>query len=348
MSYKLFDVFNEFSEDYNSNIFNFSTPFEETLNNNYFKLSSNTMCIGYKDETNVYLNDGTHNSTNGVYIDGDINVSGNILDINDNVMTIPIGSIIMWSLNTIPDGWLECNGQSINKTENNNRYLALFNVISHTFGGSGDNFNLPNIIDKVPYYTTSQNIGQTGGANTYTITSANIPTHNHGGSVNTSDNGSQSNITSSQNGGGNVTTTSNGGEQSITSESGGTHTHTVSQSGSHNHTFSWPYSDSRRGDGLNSYLTDNNSQDRQFQAETSVNGNHNNHQIGQESSHQHTLSITAHSHSITVSNSAHNHSFQFPTHNHNGTLNSTNYGTSSVTPINLLKPYITFKFIIKY
>ena len=28
---------------------------------------------------------------------------------------VPVGTVIVWTKNTIPDGWLECNGQKVNK-----------------------------------------------------------------------------------------------------------------------------------------------------------------------------------------------------------------------------------------
>lgn len=54
---------------------------------------------------------------------------------------MPIGSIAMWSTQTPPSGWLECNGGEINRLA----YPLLFAVIGTTFGsGNGSTtFNLP-------------------------------------------------------------------------------------------------------------------------------------------------------------------------------------------------------------
>lgn len=54
---------------------------------------------------------------------------------------MPIGAIAMWSTETVPSGWLECNGSAISRTT----YALLFAVIGTNFG-SGDGsttFNLP-------------------------------------------------------------------------------------------------------------------------------------------------------------------------------------------------------------
>ncbi len=29
---------------------------------------------------------------------------------------VPVGTVIVWTKNAVPDGWLECNGQAVNKT----------------------------------------------------------------------------------------------------------------------------------------------------------------------------------------------------------------------------------------
>lgn len=61
---------------------------------------------------------------------------------NDNlfVETVPVGSYVSYSsLNTVPDGFMVCDGRSLTKTD----YPELFAVIGYTYGGSGENFNIP-------------------------------------------------------------------------------------------------------------------------------------------------------------------------------------------------------------
>ena len=52
-----------------------------------------------------------------------------------------VGMIAPFGKNTAPAGWLVCNGASVSRTT----YADLFAVIGTTFGGSGGNFNLPNL-----------------------------------------------------------------------------------------------------------------------------------------------------------------------------------------------------------
>ena len=57
---------------------------------------------------------------------------------------LPIGAYLSYpSQKTIPAGFLLADGRSIKKSE----YTELFDVIGYTYGGSGQNFNLPNFAD---------------------------------------------------------------------------------------------------------------------------------------------------------------------------------------------------------
>ncbi|WP_103644892.1 phage tail protein [Campylobacter concisus] len=57
---------------------------------------------------------------------------------------LPIGAYLSYSSQkTIPAGFLIADGKSLKKAE----YTELFDVIGYTYGGSGDNFNLPNFAD---------------------------------------------------------------------------------------------------------------------------------------------------------------------------------------------------------
>ena len=60
------------------------------------------------------------------------------------VYNMPLGSIIAFSGDNIPDGFLLCDGSTLNKNE----YLDLFNVIGYTYGGSDNEFKLPDLRDK--------------------------------------------------------------------------------------------------------------------------------------------------------------------------------------------------------
>ena len=57
-----------------------------------------------------------------------------------------VGAVTAFAGNTLPEGWLLCNGAAVNRTD----YAALFDVIGTTYGaGDGSTaFNLPNLTDK--------------------------------------------------------------------------------------------------------------------------------------------------------------------------------------------------------
>lgn len=93
-----------------------------------------------------------------------------------------IGEIKMWPLVSPPTGWQVCDGSAINRTT----YPKLFALIGTTYGvGNGSTtFNVPNMKGRVPVgYDSGQTefdaIGETGGAKTHTLTSAQIPAHVH-------------------------------------------------------------------------------------------------------------------------------------------------------------------------
>ena len=60
------------------------------------------------------------------------------------LQTLPIGSYINYpTQRVIPAGFLIADGRSLKKSE----YPELFNVLGYIYGGSGENFNLPNFSD---------------------------------------------------------------------------------------------------------------------------------------------------------------------------------------------------------
>jgi len=72
----------------------------------------------------------------------------------DNFLqNFPIGSVVPFFSTTIPEQWLLCDGSSLLKSQ----YLDLFNVIGYTYGGSGDNFNIPSMNNKYPSSRNADN-----------------------------------------------------------------------------------------------------------------------------------------------------------------------------------------------
>jgi microcystin-dependent protein len=88
-----------------------------------------------------------------------------------------IGEIRMFGGNFAPVGWAFCNGALIPIDQND----ALFNLIGTTYGGDGQTtFALPNLQSRVPVHVgPGYAIGQTGGAETVTLTTSQIPAHTH-------------------------------------------------------------------------------------------------------------------------------------------------------------------------
>ena len=131
-------------------------------------------------------------------------------NLQDIVNRSEVGAIKPWTAAAAPDGYLLCNGAAVSRTT----YADLFAVISTTYG-SGDGsttFNVPQLQGKMPqgYDGNTYNLAGTGGANTVTVavtnnqaatnatnqsvtitgsisntslTTAQLATHSHSGSV---------------------------------------------------------------------------------------------------------------------------------------------------------------------
>lgn len=98
-----------------------------------------------------------------------------------------VGDLKMSVVNVDHIGWLICDGRSVSV----NDFLFLFNVIGHSFGGSGSNFNLPNPAGRIlgvlgqgrdanpTLSTTTFTLGGNYGEYNHLLTIAEIPSHNH-------------------------------------------------------------------------------------------------------------------------------------------------------------------------
>lgn len=93
-----------------------------------------------------------------------------------------IGEIRIFAGNFAPAGWAFCNGQSLPISEND----ALFTLIGTTYGGDGETtFNLPDLQGRLPLHQGANSsgstyiLGETGGAESVTLTTQQIPSHSH-------------------------------------------------------------------------------------------------------------------------------------------------------------------------
>lgn len=93
-----------------------------------------------------------------------------------------IGQIIMFGGNFAPRSWALCDGQLLSIAQN----TALFSILGTTYGGDGrTTFGLPDLRGRVPIHPgngpglSSYRLGQKGGLQTNTLTTGNLPSHNH-------------------------------------------------------------------------------------------------------------------------------------------------------------------------
>jgi microcystin-dependent protein len=116
----------------------------------------------------------------------------------------PSGTTQSFAGSTEPPGWLFCFGQSLNGTTSP-EYADLFAAIGTTYGGSGVTaFSLPDLRGRTPFgkdnmggtaasrvtnaasSITGTTLGANGGAQTHTLTVAQLAAHGHSGSITTS------------------------------------------------------------------------------------------------------------------------------------------------------------------
>lgn len=130
-----------------------------------------------------------------VVLDTSANIAKKVTVANFNQAVLPAGIISPYGGTTEPSGWLFCYGQAVNRVT----YAALFSAIGTTYGvGDGSTtFNLPDLRGRTvagqddmggssANRLTAQSgglngdtLGASGGAETHTLTSAEMPAHTH-------------------------------------------------------------------------------------------------------------------------------------------------------------------------
>jgi len=98
-----------------------------------------------------------------------------------------LGQLMFEPYTFVPKGWAFCDGQIMSISQN----TALFSLLGTFYGGDGrSTFALPDMQGRVPVMQgqgpglSLYNQGQSGGAETVTLTTANLPAHSHSMSLN--------------------------------------------------------------------------------------------------------------------------------------------------------------------
>jgi microcystin-dependent protein len=92
-----------------------------------------------------------------------------------------VGEIRLFGGNFAPAGWAFCDGALISISQNS----VLFQLIGTTYGGDGQQtFALPNLQSRLPVHQGTApggtyTIGQTAGVETVTLSTQQMPSHNH-------------------------------------------------------------------------------------------------------------------------------------------------------------------------
>jgi microcystin-dependent protein len=140
------------------------------------KLDTTNTPTGYKTDKAIKIKYRGQPETTELHVPGEI--------VTEKLNIIPPGTILAYSMNTTPAGWLDCDGSAKSRTE----YKDLFDVLGETWGrGDGaTTFNLPDFRGRTLIGSgnggtgfTNRTLAQTGGAETHTLTIQQIPAHNH-------------------------------------------------------------------------------------------------------------------------------------------------------------------------
>jgi microcystin-dependent protein len=92
-----------------------------------------------------------------------------------------VGQIITVAFKAPPKGWLACDGTGYDMSQ----YPVLFNLLGFTYGGGGTSFNVPDLRGRLVICQgqgpglSDYGLGETGGAESVTLTLDQIEPHRH-------------------------------------------------------------------------------------------------------------------------------------------------------------------------
>jgi microcystin-dependent protein len=94
-----------------------------------------------------------------------------------------LGQIQLFAFGWAPQGWALCDGRLLAISSN----TALFSLLGTTYGGDGrTTFALPDLRGRVPLGQgqgpglSNYDLGEVGGSESVTVTTQQLPSHNHG------------------------------------------------------------------------------------------------------------------------------------------------------------------------
>ena len=123
---------------------------------------------------------------------------------NVDITGVPTGTILPFAGNTIPEGFLACNGAAVSAET----YSALYAVIGNTYGGDSTTFNLPNLSDdRFMEFATTAGTKKNAGLPNITGSAANTAFWNasNSGALAFVSNGSMCSVAGSEHDQGNIT-----------------------------------------------------------------------------------------------------------------------------------------------